>query len=82
MNEIGKVAQASVIITNQIAKMEEVALIIYERNNELFSYFSSCKQSDEIWIKNAQKLLDMTGDVSLGIYETPVPQCRYTNISI
>ena len=35
-----------------------------------------CIQSDEVWLANAQKLLDMTGDIPLGLYETPVPKVR------
>lgn len=32
--------------------------------------------SDEVWISNAQKLIDLTGNIPLGIYETPYPECR------
>jgi 4-hydroxy-tetrahydrodipicolinate synthase len=55
MNEMGKIATAVVIITNQIAGMEE---------------------SDDVWIANAQRLLDLTGDIPVGTYETPVPRVR------
>ena len=34
-------------------------------------------KSDDIWLANAQKLLDLTGDIPIGIYETPVPKVRY-----
>ena len=36
-------------------------------------------QSDEVWLANAQKLLDKTGDIPLGLYETPVPKVRLDN---
>ena len=33
-------------------------------------------QSDEVWMNNCQKLMDLTGDLPLGLYETPVPKVR------
>ena len=36
----------------------------------------SLYQSDEVWMANVQKLMDMTGDTPLGLYETPVPKVR------
>jgi 4-hydroxy-tetrahydrodipicolinate synthase len=33
-------------------------------------------QSDEVWMANCQKLMDLTGDLPLGLYETPVPKAR------
>jgi len=33
-------------------------------------------QTDEIWIQNAQKLLDLTSNVQLGLYECPEPYKR------
>lgn len=33
-------------------------------------------QSDEVWLANCQKLMDLTGDLPLGLYETPVPKAR------
>lgn len=29
-----------------------------------------------MWLENCQKLMDMTGDIPLGLYETPVPKVR------
>ena len=39
-------------------------------------FHSSISQSDEVWVKNCQKLMDMTGNLPLGLYETPVPKVR------
>jgi 4-hydroxy-tetrahydrodipicolinate synthase len=61
MNEMGKIATAVVIITNQIAGMEE---------------------SDDVWIANAQRLLDLTGDIPVGTYETPVPRVRWVDCTL
>lgn len=33
-------------------------------------------QSDEVWMNNCQKLMDLTGDIPLGLYETPIPKVR------
>lgn len=55
MNRMGEFVDAAVIITNQVAKMED---------------------RDEVWIENTQKLLDKTGNLPLGLYETPSPQVR------
>ena len=33
-------------------------------------------QSDEVWLANCQKLMDLTGNLPLGLYETPVPKAR------
>lgn len=33
-------------------------------------------QSDEVWMNNCQKLMDLTGDLPLGLYETPIPKVR------
>ena len=55
MNEMGKITDAVVIITNQICGMEE---------------------SDKTWLANVQTLMDLTGDIPLGLYETPVPKVR------
>lgn len=33
-------------------------------------------QGDDIWLDNVKSLMDMTGDIPLGLYETPVPQVR------
>ncbi|XP_011404617.2 PREDICTED: uncharacterized protein LOC105313135 isoform X1 [Amphimedon queenslandica] len=55
MRDMGQIASAVIIITNQIAAMDD---------------------SDEVWLSNAQKLLDLTGDIPVGIYETPIPKVR------
>lgn len=34
------------------------------------------KEGDDIWLDNVKSLMDMTGDIPLGLYETPVPQVR------
>lgn len=72
MKEMGKYVDAVVIITNQICRMDEVRPTIY-------SHFTSDPtpfQSDDVWLANVQKLMDLTGDIPLGLYETPVPQVR------
>lgn len=56
MNKMGEHVDAVIIITNQIARMED---------------------TDETWLANAQKLMDLTGDIPLGLYETPVPKARH-----
>ncbi|CAI8010425.1 hypothetical protein GBAR_LOCUS6871 [Geodia barretti] len=33
-------------------------------------------ESDDVWMENVSKLMDMTGDLPLGLYETPLPQVR------
>lgn len=40
--------------------------------------FSSL-QSDDTWLANVQTLMDLTGDVPLGLYETPVPKVRWVH---
>ena len=30
-----------------------------------------------MWMANCQKLMDMTGDLPLGLYETPIPKARH-----
>lgn len=34
------------------------------------------EESDSVWLENVKKLMDLTGDIPLGLYETPVPQVR------
>lgn len=34
------------------------------------------EESDEVWTQNAQKLLDLTGNIKLGLYECPDPYKR------
>ncbi|KAI6652817.1 hypothetical protein LOD99_4203 [Oopsacas minuta] len=36
-------------------------------------------ESDEVWLKNAQAIVDGTGDIPLGVYETPYPEIRLLN---
>ena len=69
MNAMGKIVTAVVIITNQIAGMDEVWQKL------LLTLLCSFK-SDDVWLANAQKLLDLTGDIPIGIYETPIPKVR------
>lgn len=33
-------------------------------------------QNDAVWIANCQQLMDMTGNLPLGLYETPIPKVR------
>eukprot|EP00800_Vazella_pourtalesii_P018040 TRINITY_DN568_c1_g1_i3.p1 TRINITY_DN568_c1_g1~~TRINITY_DN568_c1_g1_i3.p1 ORF type:complete len:347 (-),score=60.94 TRINITY_DN568_c1_g1_i3:164-1204(-) len=33
-------------------------------------------ETDEVWLKNAQAIVDATGDIPLGVYETPYPEIR------
>ncbi|XP_064392522.1 4-hydroxy-tetrahydrodipicolinate synthase-like [Halichondria panicea] len=61
MNEMGKFVDVVVIITNQIARMDE---------------------SDEVWLGNCKKLMEVTGDLPLGLYETPVPQARWLTLEM
>jgi len=39
-------------------------------------------QSDETWMANAQKLMDLTGETPLGLYETPVPKVRWVRCEV
>ena len=39
-------------------------------------------QSDEVWLGNCKKLMEVTEDLPLGLYETPVPQARYMHVQI
>ena len=43
--------------------------------------FNAHTQSDEIWMANVEKLMDLTGDKPLGIYETPIPKVRLVGIN-
>lgn len=38
-------------------------------------------QSDEVWMDNVEKLMELTGDKPLGFYETPVPKVRSVGIN-
>ncbi len=33
-------------------------------------------QSDDVWMANCKTLMDQTGNIPLGLYETPVPKAR------
>jgi len=37
---------------------------------------ASKEESDEVWLQNAQKLLDLTSNIPLGLYECPDPYKR------
>ena len=83
MNEMGKYVDAVVIVTNQICGMDEVSICILQRVCALHWYVCRiattsfiCYQSDEVWLDNVRKLMDLTGDLPLGLYETPLPQVR------
>ena len=55
---------------NEVSKHADVAVIL---TNQIATF----EQDDSQWIANAETLLKLTGDISLGIYETPVPRCRW-----
>lgn len=74
MKEIGKYVDAVVIITNQICHMDEVRPT--DKTDHRFTADPTPFQSDDVWLTNVQKLMDLTGDIPLGLYETPVPQVR------
>jgi 4-hydroxy-tetrahydrodipicolinate synthase len=42
----------------------------------LSNQIASFDENDEQWMANAETLMKRTGDIPLGIYETPVPRCR------
>lgn len=54
---------------NEVSKHADVAVVL---TNQIATF----EQDDSQWIANAETLLKLTGDISLGIYETPVPRCR------
>ena len=83
MNEMGKYVDAVVIITNQICGMDEVIIYIPQKICATHWYLKfrstlsfAIYQSDEVWLANVRKLMDLTGDLPLGLYETPLPQVR------
>ena len=55
---------------SEVSKHADVAVIL---TNQIATF----EQDDSQWIANAETLLKLTGDISLGIYETPVPRCRW-----
>ena len=38
-------------------------------------------QSDEVWMANVEKLMNLTGDKPLGFYETPIPKVRLVGVN-
>ena len=34
-------------------------------------------KNDDVWMTNCKKLMELTGDIPLGLYETPVPKARH-----
>lgn len=40
------------------------------------------EESDDVWIRNAQEILDGTGDFPLGVYESPYPLPRFLSPKI
>ena len=42
--------------------------------------FNAHTQSDEVWMANVEKLMNLTGDKPLGFYETPIPKVRLVGI--
>ena len=74
IKEVGKHVDASVIITNQICSMDEVPTT--PALTTVHVSFVFIFQSDEIWLENVRTLMDATGDLPLGLYETPVPRVR------
>ena len=87
MKEMGKHVDAVVIITNQICGMDEVSqldswieilvpLLQCIMYNVMYARDLWFAQSDSVWLANVKKLMQMTGDLPLGLYETPVPQVR------
>ena len=84
MKEVGKYVDAVVVITNQICGMDEVRqhldFSVHTHMHILTSpddTHTQHAQSDEVWLKNVRKLMDLTGDLPLGLYETPIPKVRY-----
>ena len=53
----------------EVAKHVDAAVIL---TNQIASF----EQDDHQWIANAETLLKLTGDIAVGMYETPVPRCR------
>ena len=43
--------------------------------------FNAHTQSDEVWMANIEKLMNLTGDKPLGFYETPIPKVRLVGIN-
>jgi 4-hydroxy-tetrahydrodipicolinate synthase len=62
--------------------LEEQAAFCVEMSNYcdavvvLTCQLAKKEESDEIWTKNAQTLLDLTGNIKLGLYECPDPYKR------
>ena len=50
---------------SEVSKHADVAVIL---TNQIATF----EQDDSQWIANAETLLKLTGDISLGIYETPI----------
>jgi len=40
------------------------------------AFFAEEGESDEVWLHNAQRFCELTGDIPLGLYECPVPYKR------
>ena len=55
---------------SEVSKHADAAVIL---TNQIATF----EQDDSQWIANAETLLKLTGDIAVGIYETPVPRCRW-----
>eukprot|EP00043_Microstomoeca_roanoka_P010331 m.98162 g.98162 ORF g.98162 m.98162 type:complete len:318 (+) comp14859_c0_seq3:58-1011(+) len=61
--------QENAAFVNQIApECDAVVMVVNQMAAE--------QESDDVWKQNVQKLLDLTGDVPLGLYECPKPYHR------
>lgn len=56
-------------LMNEVGKYVDATVIITNQVCDM-------NQSDEVWMENVSKLMDLTGDLPLGLYETPEPKVR------